>query len=230
SVIRRLKDEEVELGIAPYVASLNTIMATNKGKSVGHNQAVPGVYSANEMASNASGSRQLHRDDRRFKPYPNQRGAPNSNRASSSTFNPNLICENAYCVFPQGHSTENCFVYGGGKAGQYPATYNGPRDLHLSPNARVAARRKQTLDRIKGKTTGTGARYNGGGGSGGRYAGLGIAGENPEPINIPDDEDPPMYAGMVEGGGDSLEEDENERLLERVEDEFAFMMDTAAHP
>ncbi|KAJ3722486.1 hypothetical protein C8R42DRAFT_641850 [Lentinula raphanica] len=53
TVIRRLKDEEVELGIAPYVASLNTIMAT-KGKSVGHNQAVPGVYSANEMANNAS--------------------------------------------------------------------------------------------------------------------------------------------------------------------------------
>ncbi|KAJ3743294.1 hypothetical protein EV360DRAFT_24043, partial [Lentinula raphanica] len=30
TVIRRLKDEEVELGIAPYIASLNTIMSTNK--------------------------------------------------------------------------------------------------------------------------------------------------------------------------------------------------------
>ncbi|KAJ3752253.1 hypothetical protein EV360DRAFT_55566, partial [Lentinula raphanica] len=30
TVIRHLKDEEVELGIAPYVASLNTIMATSK--------------------------------------------------------------------------------------------------------------------------------------------------------------------------------------------------------
>ncbi|KAJ3754930.1 hypothetical protein EV360DRAFT_86370 [Lentinula raphanica] len=34
TVIRRLKDEEVELGIAPYVTSLNTIVATSKGKSI----------------------------------------------------------------------------------------------------------------------------------------------------------------------------------------------------
>ncbi|KAJ3761746.1 hypothetical protein EV360DRAFT_37181, partial [Lentinula raphanica] len=30
TVIRRLKDEEVELGIAPYITSLNTMMATSK--------------------------------------------------------------------------------------------------------------------------------------------------------------------------------------------------------
>ncbi|KAJ3757974.1 hypothetical protein EV360DRAFT_44907, partial [Lentinula raphanica] len=30
SVVRRLKDEEVELGIAPYIASLNTIMTSSK--------------------------------------------------------------------------------------------------------------------------------------------------------------------------------------------------------
>ncbi|KAJ3816397.1 hypothetical protein F5880DRAFT_1512700 [Lentinula raphanica] len=182
-VVRRLKDEEVELGIAPYVASLNTIMATSKGKTVERNQAVPGVYSVNDIANNASGSRQLRRDDRRFKPYPNQRGAAVSIRPLS-TFNPNLICENTYCVFPQGHTVENCFVYGGGKAGQYPTNYNGPRDLHLSPNARVAARRKQTLDRIKGgKSTGAGI-HNIGGGGGSRYAGLGIEGTSQDPKEV----------------------------------------------
>ncbi|KAJ3968782.1 hypothetical protein EV361DRAFT_1035485 [Lentinula raphanica] len=96
-----LEDEEVELGIAPYITSLNTIMATSKGKSVGrNNQVVPGVYSASETANNTSGSRQLHRDDRRFKPYSDQRRGTFNNRPMSS-FNPNLICENPYCVFAQ---------------------------------------------------------------------------------------------------------------------------------
>ncbi|KAJ3758614.1 hypothetical protein EV360DRAFT_70166 [Lentinula raphanica] len=59
TVIRCLKDEEVELGIAPYITSLNTIMATNKGKSVGRStyQVVPGAYSASETANNTSSSR-----------------------------------------------------------------------------------------------------------------------------------------------------------------------------
>ncbi|KAJ3726151.1 hypothetical protein C8R42DRAFT_708187 [Lentinula raphanica] len=50
TVIRRLKDEEVELGIAPYVTSLNMIVATSKGKSINrdNHHAVPGVYSANK--------------------------------------------------------------------------------------------------------------------------------------------------------------------------------------
>ncbi|KAJ3830787.1 hypothetical protein F5878DRAFT_668372 [Lentinula raphanica] len=34
TVIHRLKDEEVELGIAPYITSLNTIVATSKGKGI----------------------------------------------------------------------------------------------------------------------------------------------------------------------------------------------------
>ncbi|KAJ3709800.1 hypothetical protein C8R42DRAFT_649202 [Lentinula raphanica] len=97
SVVRRLKDEEVELGIAPYIASLNTIMTSSKGKNVdrANHQAVPGVYTANEFVNNASGSRYLQRDDRKFKPYPNQK--PPGNR-SSSTFNSSLICENPFCL------------------------------------------------------------------------------------------------------------------------------------
>ncbi|KAJ3818063.1 hypothetical protein F5880DRAFT_1511265, partial [Lentinula raphanica] len=95
-MIRRLKDEEVELGIAPYITSLNTIMMTSKGKNVKWNdQVVPGVYSAGESINNASGSRQLHRDDRRFKPYSNPRR--DTSRPVSS-FNPSLICENPYCI------------------------------------------------------------------------------------------------------------------------------------
>ncbi|KAJ3752625.1 hypothetical protein EV360DRAFT_88563 [Lentinula raphanica] len=225
SVVHRLKDEDVELGIAPYITSLNTIMATRKGKAVDHtnHQVVPGIYTANEVANNASNTRYNQRDDRRFKPYPSQR--PPSNRPSS-TFNPNLICDNPYCVFAQGHAIENCFVYGGGKAGQYPNNYNGSRDLHLSPNARVTACRRQVLERVRGGRPTNGGNCFGGGGS--RFAGLGAA--NVEPArrdnevdnSLPDNDEPPTYAGMVEGGGD-VEEEEVKEVIEGVEDEFVFM-------
>ncbi|KAJ3711567.1 hypothetical protein C8R42DRAFT_595741 [Lentinula raphanica] len=75
SVVHRLKDKEVELSIAPYITSLNTIMATTKEKAVDrmNHQVVPGIYTANEVANNASNTRYNQRDDRRFKPYPSQR-------------------------------------------------------------------------------------------------------------------------------------------------------------
>ncbi|KAJ3816146.1 hypothetical protein F5880DRAFT_1619713, partial [Lentinula raphanica] len=185
------------------------------------------VYSANGSVNSASSSRQNQRDDRRFKPYPNQR--PNGNRPSS--FNPNLFCDNPFCVFAQGHTIDTCFVYGGGKAGQYPSNYNGLRDLHLSPNDRVVARRRQVLEKARGgRPVGGGNCFAGGGNC---FAGLGVTSETPardDEVNhdIPND-DPPTYAGMVEGGGDVTEE-EVKRVIGRVEDDFAFMMDVSEDP
>ncbi|KAJ3843954.1 hypothetical protein F5878DRAFT_603225 [Lentinula raphanica] len=128
-------------------------------------------------------------------PYPNQR--PNGNRPSS--FNPNLFCDNPFCVFAQGHTIDTCFVYG-------------------------------VLEKARGGRPTGGNRFTGGGN---RFAGLSATNETPTRDdevnhNVPND-DPPTYAGMVEGGGD-VEEEEVERVIGSVEDDFAFMMDVSEDP
>jgi hypothetical protein len=45
-------------------------------------------------------------------------------------------CSNQFCRRPRGHIKENCFVFGGGKAGQYPTWWMGPWNLHLHPSQR----------------------------------------------------------------------------------------------
>jgi len=50
-----------------------------------------------------------------------------------------------------GHTKADCFSYGGGKAGKYPENFCGKRDVHLAPEARIAARRKQALEGKAGK-------------------------------------------------------------------------------
>jgi hypothetical protein len=46
------------------------------------------------------------------------------------------VCGNTHCNRKKGHTTEECFAYGGGMAGQYPAWYKGNRFIHLPPDQR----------------------------------------------------------------------------------------------
>ncbi|KAJ7439130.1 hypothetical protein FB451DRAFT_1415930 [Mycena latifolia] len=66
-----------------------------------------------------------------------------------------MVCNNVYCETPVGHTKADCFSYGGGKAGKYPVNFWGRKDVHLAPEARIAAWRKQALE-----------------GAGNRFAGL----------------------------------------------------------
>ncbi|KIK65198.1 hypothetical protein GYMLUDRAFT_240496 [Collybiopsis luxurians FD-317 M1] len=80
AVIRHLKDEEIELGIAPSVAPIKAIIATGKSRSTvtrGDDCVIPGVYSANDFSGNTvtSTSRQQGHNDRGYKPY-----SPNDNQ------------------------------------------------------------------------------------------------------------------------------------------------------
>lgn len=54
-----------------------------------------------------------------------------------------------------GHTKAECFVYGGAKAGQYPSNFRGQKDLHLSPEAHAAGRRKIAIKKAKQKQVGT---------------------------------------------------------------------------
>ncbi|KAJ7148967.1 hypothetical protein C8R43DRAFT_952212 [Mycena crocata] len=101
---------------------------------------------------------------------------------------PRKFCENVYCETPVGHTKADCFSYTGGKAGKYPENFRGRKDVHLSPEARTAARRKQALE---GR----------GGDAGNRFAGLADHTEDTE--------------------------DDIERVIEKVEDGFAFMLTLA---
>jgi hypothetical protein len=42
-----------------------------------------------------------------------------------------LWCTVKDCESPARHEASDCFAYGGGKQGQYPPWYRGPRDIHL---------------------------------------------------------------------------------------------------
>jgi len=53
------------------------------------------------------------------------------------------MCTVKDCDRQRGHPAEECFSYGGGKAGQYPPWYRGPRDIHL-PKAERAPQRPGT--------------------------------------------------------------------------------------
>ncbi|KAJ7091811.1 hypothetical protein C8R44DRAFT_750443 [Mycena epipterygia] len=59
---------------------------------------------------------------------------------------PQKFCKNTFCETPVGHSKVDCFSSGGGKAGKYPEGFHGRKDVHLSPEARVAARCKQAFE------------------------------------------------------------------------------------
>ncbi|KAJ7783766.1 hypothetical protein DFH07DRAFT_764194 [Mycena maculata] len=70
-----------------------------------------------------------------------------------------VFCENMYCETPVGHTKADCFSYGGGKAGKYPENFHGKRDVHLAPEARIAARRKQAMEGSGMKRSDAGNRF-----------------------------------------------------------------------
>jgi hypothetical protein len=138
-VINRMKQEEVEMKIAPSIVSINALVAGGKGKHRESGDAVPGVYAAGPSnQANRKTDKTQQRQAKRPGPYNvQQRSAPRAPRA---------FCENTFCETPVGHIKADCFSYGGGKAGKYPEGFRGRKDVHLAPEARIAGRRKQALE------------------------------------------------------------------------------------
>jgi hypothetical protein len=57
---------------------------------------------------------------------------PASKHAHTSS---KLQCTNPHCPNPRSHHTiYNCFPFDGGKCGDYPPWWSGPRDIHLHPD------------------------------------------------------------------------------------------------
>jgi hypothetical protein len=118
-VISRLKQEEVEMKIAPSIVSINALV-TGKVRSRSADVVntagaeAPNAYAAgySGQSSNQNGwknNRTNQRQAKRPGPYnPQQRSGPRP------------FCENTFCETPVGHSKTDCFSYGGGKVGKYP--------------------------------------------------------------------------------------------------------------
>ena len=134
-VLQHLKHEEVEMKIAPSIVSINALI-TKKKLPDGGDSVVPSSYAAGSSNQN---NRRLDKAHQRQTKCP----APYNNQQRSA---PHKICENTYCETPIGHIKADCFSYGGGKAGKYPENFHGKRDIHLSPEARIATRRKSALE------------------------------------------------------------------------------------
>ena len=173
------------------MASINTIVATGKGR--GKERAVAGVYAAiPEFMPNAApttSKQQSARNDRKGKPYP-----------SRNWSNPNLIYDNTHCLFPVGHTRTECFVYGGGKVGQYPPNFRGQKDLDLSPEARAASRRKSAIEKAKADQS-----------------------RQQERVGMAEEGDPSRHA--VSANYRQATEEEVNEVLGQVADSFAFMME-----
>ncbi|KAJ7884217.1 hypothetical protein B0H13DRAFT_2045923 [Mycena leptocephala] len=127
--------------IAPSIVSINTLIAGGKGKGRA-GDAVPSVYAAGPSSHGPRYGQSSNQNDRRNeKSHERQSKRPglyNTQQRSA----PRKFCENTFCKTPAGHSKADCFSYGGGRAGKYPEGFRGRKDVHLSPEARIAARRK----------------------------------------------------------------------------------------
>jgi Pol polyprotein/LTR polyprotein gag-polypeptide-like protein len=75
-------------------------------------------------------------------------GQPQSKRPRPYR-NPEKVCTNRFCEFPQGHFIADCISYGGGKVGQYWESWTGPRDIHLPPNQRGQLPNRGAINRSK---------------------------------------------------------------------------------
>jgi len=134
-VLQQLKHKEVEKGIAPSIVSINTLVTKRKLPD-GGDSTLPSSYAAGSSNQNNRKMDKVHqRQIKRPAPYDNQQRSA-----------PRKICENTYCETPIGHIKADCFSYGGGKARKYPENFRGKRDIHLSPEARITARRKNALE------------------------------------------------------------------------------------
>jgi hypothetical protein len=61
--------------------------------------------------------------------FDNTSSTPNASSSSEPKW-----CFNHFCKRPRGHVQPNCIAFGGGKVGQYPEWWRGPRDIHLHPS------------------------------------------------------------------------------------------------
>jgi hypothetical protein len=136
-VLQRLVHEEVEKRIAPSMVSINALVAGRK--KTRDADAVPSAYASGSNDARKAG-RVQQRQDRRPTPYATQQAQSGSGPTVRK------VCDNTFCETPLGHVKDDCFSYGGGKAGKYPEGFRGRRDVHLAPEARIAARRKQALE------------------------------------------------------------------------------------
>ena len=134
-VLQHLKHEEVEMKIAPSIVSINALVTKRKLLDGGDN-VVPSSYTAGSSNQNNCKLDKAHQ-------WQTKHPAPYDNQQWSA---PCKICENTYCETLIGHVKANCFSYGGGKAGKYPKNFCGKRDIHLSPEARIATCCKSTLE------------------------------------------------------------------------------------
>jgi len=116
-------------GVQPYNALITKKKLPDGGDSV-----VPRSYTARSPNQNNCRLDKTHQQQAKHPaPYDNwQRSAPHK------------VCENTYCETLIGHIKADC--YGGGKAGKYPKNFRGKRDIHLSPEARIAACQKSALE------------------------------------------------------------------------------------
>lgn len=74
---------------------------------------------------------------------------------------PRPICSNTVCEAPVGHTIADCFAYGGGKVGQYPDWWRGPKSINLPPAQRSMANREFFIKKAAVKQrTGQTARVN----------------------------------------------------------------------
>ena len=74
--------------------------------------------------------------------------APISKRARTSF---KLQCTNPHCPNPRSrHTIDNCFAFGGGKCGDYPPWWSGPRDIHLHPDKRSADTNSRSMGAKRG--------------------------------------------------------------------------------
>jgi hypothetical protein len=138
-VVSRLKSEEIHHGVAPSVKAIQNLVQS-AALYPSSNSAVPSLHLAQTSAAGPSRSNKSdQRNNRRVAPY------------TVSQRSTRAICDNKFCETPSGHSKDECFSFGGGRVGKYPASYTGRRDLHLPPEARIAVRHKRATDALIAK-------------------------------------------------------------------------------
>jgi hypothetical protein len=70
-----------------------------------------------------------------------------------------LWCNVKDCESPARHEAADCFAYGGGKQGEYPYWYRGPRDVHLPKHQRQARKTKPRIQQVVASSSTSGQEH-----------------------------------------------------------------------
>jgi hypothetical protein len=106
----------------------------------------PDTYSTVFSAKfQAEGSRKRSLDNSGSSERPNPKRQQQGSGQTQWRDKSKLWCTVKDCESPARHESTDCFAYGGGKQGQYPQWYRGPRDIHLPKSQREA---RKTRPRI----------------------------------------------------------------------------------